>query len=158
MLDVAALVNRTAVSWIVVGDRTFPVWHAVQADRLVVVSGGGEQQLPHLPGRVGIILRAKDTGARLGPYDAEVSRVAPGTTAWQPAVDALLAARQGVPSEELVDRWKASATVWAFEIDPAQDEPHARRDAPSGAAQPIPTTATTDVPVPRHLGRLRRRH
>ncbi len=157
MLDVAATVARTAISWVVVDGRPWPVWHAVDGARIFVVSGPGEQHLPHLPETVEVILRTKDTHARRGPYPARVARIRPGVPAWEPGITALLAARQGVPDEALVDHWKAACAVWAIDLDPTADEPVVTRDEPSYAAPPQPTSATTKPRRPKHLGRLRRR-
>ncbi|GAB3586556.1 hypothetical protein [Calidifontibacter terrae] len=157
MLDVAATIARTAISWLVIDGRAWPVWHAVDGDRLFVVSGPDEQPLPHVPETVELILRTKDTHSRRGPYPARASRIRPGVTAWDPAVAALLAARQGAPGEAVVDHWKATCAVWAIDVDPNADEPVATRQDPSYAAPPLPTPATTKPRLPRHLGRLRRR-
>lgn len=157
MLDVAATVSRTAISWLVVDGRPWPVWHAVDGARIFVVSGPGEQSLPPMPTAVQVILRTKDTHARRGPYAAHVARIRPGVPAWEPAVAALLAARQGVPGEALLDHWKASCSVWAIDLDPEGEEPAVTRDEPSYAAEPLPTPATTLPRTPRHFGRLRRR-
>lgn len=157
MNDVRAALPRSAVSWLVVDDRPWPVWHAVDGERLYVISGPGEQELPPLPPQIEVILRTKDTHARVGPVPAKVFRLHPGVPAWEAAINALLAARQGVPGEAVLDRWKASASVWAIdvEVDAPLEPPHAQ--SPSGAREPWPTPATTPARLPRHLGPLRRR-
>lgn len=157
MNDVRAALPRSAVSWLVVDDRPWPVWHAVDGERLYVVSGGGEQELPTLPPQIQVILRTKDTHARVGPVPAKVFRLYPGVPAWEAAVTALLAARQGVPGEAVLDRWKASAAIWAIDVEADAPSRAPSADEPSGARAPWPTPATTDPRLPRHFGRLRRR-
>lgn len=157
MKDVRAALPRSAVSWLVVDDRPWPVWHAVDGERLYVVSGSGEQELPVLPHEIQVILRTKDTHARVGPVPAKAFRLHPGVPAWETAITALMAARQGAPGEAVLDRWKASASVSTSiaHTDAPQSPPAS--DEPSGAHQPWPTSATTNTRLPRHLGRLRRR-
>ncbi|MBC9956050.1 hypothetical protein [Yimella sp. cx-51] len=157
MTDARTVLPRSAVSWLVVGDQTWPVWHAVVDSRIYVIGGPGEQPVPELPEQLQVILRTKDTRAKVGPVPARALRLHPGVPAWQPAVDALLAARQGVPSEALLDRWKARCAVWAIDIDLDAHLPRPAPDEHSGARVAAATTATTDRWRPRHLGRPRRR-
>lgn len=157
MSDVQTVLPRSAISWLVVDGRPWPVWHAVDGSRIYVVSGPGEQPLPALPRDLEVYLRTKDTHARVGPVPATASRIMPGVTAWEPAVEKLMSARQGAPGQAVLDRWKASCSIWAIDLDSEAELPAPAADAPSGACPPQPTPATTDGWRPRHWGRLRRR-
>lgn len=158
MSEVGAVLPRSAISWLVVEGRPWPVWHAVDGSRLYVVSGPDEQQLPVLPEQIEVILRTKDTRARVGPVPASAFRLRPGVPAWEPAITALMGARQGAPGQQVLDRWKASCAVWAIDVDVDAPVPQPGATEPSGARPPEQTPATTDRWRPRHFGRLRRRH
>lgn len=156
MNDVQAALARSAVSWLVVDGRPWPAWHAVDGTRLYVVTGPGEQQLPHLPERIEVILRTKDTHAKVGPVPARALRLHPGVPAWEQAVSALMGARQGAPGQHVLDRWKASCAVWAIDVDADASLPVPTPDEPAGSRPPQPSPATTDRWRPRHLGKPHR--
>ncbi len=150
-----AVFAKSAICWLRVGERDWPVWYAPVEGMAYVVSGGGEQQLPDLPAEVRITLRAKDTREYAGRFPAMVQRVAPDDHEWEAAVGALRSARLNAPHSGAAARWAEHSTVWVVRPDFAAPEP-VTRDDPGSAAEPAPTTATTRGRMPAHLGRRSR--
>ena len=136
--------------------RDWPVWYVPAGEVAYVVSGPGEQELPELPASVQITLRSKDTREYAGRYAASTTRLRPDDEEWDYAVGALRPARLNPPDDDPVARWSSDGAVWALRPDFDAPEPVAR-DAPSGAREPAPTTATTRGRMPGHLGKRRRR-
>jgi hypothetical protein len=132
--------------------RSWPAWHVWTGDAAYVVSGPGEQPLPPLEGEVDVILRSKDTWARLVTVRAVAATVRPDDAAWAEAAGALKAKRLNAPDpDRLLERWAAANTVTRLTpTGPVLEGPDAY-DLGSGAAPPPPTPATTASWAPWHL-------
>ncbi|GGT39934.1 hypothetical protein [Streptomyces purpureus] len=127
------------------------VWHDGAAH--VVGDGPGEQPLPGLAdGSVAeVTVRSKDKGGRLVAWTASVTELAPGSEAWQAAVDELKGKRLNAPDgEAMPERWARECRVLRLEPrDAHTDHPHG-----SLAEAPLATPATTRRPIPAALPRL----
>lgn len=140
--------------------RAWPAWHVWHEGAVHVVSGQGEQQLPPLDGPVDVLIRSKDSGARLLTVPATATTLRPDDQAWQSAAAALAASRlnSATAPADLPDQWRTSALITRLTVDRPALEGPGRYDDASGAAPPPPTTATTSSWRPWHLrGRRRRR-
>lgn len=140
--------------------RAWPAWHVWHEGAVHVVSGPGEQQLPPLVGPVDVLIRSKDSGARLLTVPATATTLRPDDEAWQSAAAALAASRlnSATAPADLPDQWRSSALITRLAVDRPALEGPGRYDDHSGAAPPPPTTATTSTWRPWHLrGRKRRR-
>ncbi|MDF8265008.1 hypothetical protein [Luteipulveratus flavus] len=137
--------SKSGLLWIRTEERTWPVWHASVEGTAYVVSGPGEQPLPELPERVWLVLRSKDSRARLLTVPAAVRRIGADDAEWAAATAALRSSRlnSSVPQDRLVDHWAEHARVLALEPDVAQTEIGAAGEEESGAAPPLPTDAVT---------------
>jgi hypothetical protein len=127
------------------------VWHEGAAH--IVGDGPGEQPLPGLTdgGTAEVTVRSKDKGGRLVAWTARVSEIAPHSEAWESVVAELKGKRLNAPdAEELTDRWARECRV--LRLTP-QDEGTALPDG-SLAAAPLPSPATTRMPVPAALPHL----
>ncbi len=132
--------------------RAWPAWHVWLDGAAYVVSGPGEQELPPLAGPVDLVLRSKDTGARLLTLRATATTVTPDDPDWEPVTTALKADRLNAPDpEHLVERWAGSNTVTRLAPTGGVVEAPEAYDASSGAAAPPPTPATTSGWAPWHL-------
>ncbi|MBO1754239.1 hypothetical protein [Allobranchiibius sp. CTAmp26] len=151
-----AAFGKSAICWLEVEGRDRPVWYVPAGEVAYVVSGPGEQELPELPASVPITLRVKDTREYAGRFTASATRLRPGDEGWDDAVGALRPARLNSPDDDPVARWSQDGAVWALRPDFETPTPVAR-DAPSGAREPAPTSATTRGRMPGHLGKRRRR-
>ncbi|MFI2346850.1 hypothetical protein ACH492_07260 [Streptomyces sp. NPDC019443] len=127
------------------------VWHEGAAH--IVGDGPGEQPLPQLVngGTAEITVRSKDKGGRLIVWTAAVSELEPHSEAWESAVAELKGKRLNAPdAEQMTERWARECRVLRLEPKDAITE----HPEGSGAAAPLPTTATTRLPVPAALPRL----
>ena len=127
------------------------VWHEGAAH--IVGDGPGEQPLPQLVngGTAEITVRSKDKGGRLIVWTAAVSELEPHSEAWESAVAELKGKRLNAPdAEQMTERWARECRVLRLEPKGAITE----LAEGSGAAAPLPTTATTRRPVPAALPRL----
>ncbi|KNX36521.1 hypothetical protein [Luteipulveratus halotolerans] len=143
---VGEALSKSAMLWIRTPERTWPVWHAHSEGRAYVVCGPGEQSLPDpLPEVVELVLRAKDSRARLLTVPAMTHRVRPESPEWEPAATALQSARLNSPvaHHDLPQHWAEHARVLALVPDTAQAEVGAAGEEGSGAAPPPPSGATT---------------
>jgi len=128
-----------------------PAWHAWLDGTAYVVTGPGEQHLPALPADLAVTFKSKDTGGRLVTVPAHASVLTPDDESWEAATAALKASRLNSPAGDTVARWAAEATVYALiPSGDALEGPGSYSDG-SGAAQPVPTTATTANWHPWHL-------
>jgi hypothetical protein len=111
---IAEATRRSGVVW-VSADGTAPhlLWHLWHADALWLVGGGDEQDLPPLADRAVVVVRSKATqSGRVVEWEADVSRVEPGSQEWDEVVPLLAAERLNAPSaQDLQARWAASSTV-----------------------------------------------
>jgi hypothetical protein len=127
------------------------VWHEGAAH--IVGDGPGEQPLPQLVngGTAEITVRSKDKGGRLIVWTAAVSELEPHCEAWESAVAELKGKRLNAPdAEQMTERWARECRVLRLEPKDAITQ----LPEGSGAAAPLPTTATTRRPVPAALPRL----
>ena len=139
--------------------RAWPAWHVWHAGAVHVVSGGGEQQLPDLGERVDVLVRSKQTSARLITVPTTVHRLDPDDQAWTDAAATLATNRLNStrPAADLVVLWRSTTAIYRFEVcGPALERPD-RYDDASGAGVPAPTAATTSGWRPWHFRGRRRR-
>lgn len=127
--DLHAALTRSSVLWVTAADGTpRAAWFARAADDEQVcylIAGAGEQRLPELPDRTSVVLRRRDTRTPVGPVAARAERVPPDDPRWDPAVTALTAARQGVPTEELLQACRSEGVVWEIRLEPGEVSPPA---------------------------------
>ncbi|TWE09366.1 hypothetical protein [Rudaeicoccus suwonensis] len=116
-MDAATALAKSKIAWLVLPERTVPVWYAAAEGAAYVLSGPGEQRVPPLPATLQITLRDKDTRAAVGPLPARAITLAPHTPEWDTAVAALLAARQNTPTGDVASRWAQECTCWRIETD-----------------------------------------
>ncbi|MFW5472241.1 hypothetical protein ACOCJ5_02935 [Knoellia sp. CPCC 206450] len=130
----AEAASKSGVMWVEVPDKgthaVWFVWHDDEDPRgsgpaAYVVSGVGEQTLPHLPPEVRVILRSKDTGARLLALPATTRELEPGSPEWEAAAEVLRAERLNATGD-VVARWREAATITVL-------TPHGRPDESPGA-------------------------
>ncbi|MEU9012868.1 hypothetical protein AB0D12_24520 [Streptomyces sp. NPDC048479] len=127
------------------------VWHEGAAH--IVGDGPGEQPLPQLAagGTAEVTVRSKDKGGRLVVWTASVSELVPHSEEWEGAVAELKGKRLNAPdAEQMTERWARECRVLRLEPqDAITDLPDT-----SGAAVPLPTSATTRQPAPAALPHL----
>lgn len=126
-VDVAALAKKSSVSWILVGDEPYPMWHewvesevdGVTEGAICVVgsleAGGIEQPLPALTDgdAVWVMLRGKSDGQLAARVPVEVSVVDPGSALWEPVTTVLKAGRLNAPDlHTMVERWARECRVF----------------------------------------------
>jgi hypothetical protein len=151
-LDPAALAlvaegaTKSGVVWVRAtgSDRYRLAWHAWHAGGVLLVSGGGEQELPPLAGVVEVVVPSKDTRARLATLLTRARTLPPGTQEWSDAVAVLTAKRLNDrdPARQR-DRWaREAAVVW---LEPIRIEHSGAGDdqTPAGAVRPPQDGATT---------------
>ncbi len=139
--------------------RSWPAWHVWLDGSVLVVGGAGEQQLPALRGPVDVLVRSKESGARLITVSTSASEVTPDDEGWDAAAAALAAGRLNAPvlPAALADRWRGTAVLTRLTpAGPALERP-GRYDDASGAAAVEPAPGTTSGWRPWHLGGRRRR-
>ncbi|HEX8497133.1 MAG TPA: hypothetical protein VF661_08045 [Actinomycetales bacterium] len=139
--------------------RSWPAWHVWHEGAVHVVSGPGEQTLPELSGGVDVLVRSKESGARLITVPATAERLSPDDDRWLPAATALAASRlnSAVSPAELPAHWAGTATVTRIAAAGEALERPGAYDQASGAASPAPASGTTSTWRPWHLfGRGRR--
>ncbi|MET9510291.1 hypothetical protein ABZX62_17840 [Streptomyces flavidovirens] len=157
LLDQALVEEATKKSGLIWVRGTGParslwhVWHDGAA--YVVGDGPGEQPFPGLADGADaeVTVRSKDKGGRLVTWAAAVTEHPPGTEAWEAAVAELKGKRLNAPdAEQMTERWARECRVLRLEPQSVTT------DLPDGslAAKPLPTSATTRLPVPAALPRL----
>ncbi|MBO0774770.1 MAG: hypothetical protein J2P34_00535 [Actinobacteria bacterium] len=94
---IAEATKRAGVIWIKAGGsgRPRPAWHRWQDGAAYVLTGPGEQPLPELAdgGQVTVLVPSKESRGLLVAWQAEVSRVEPGSPSWRSVFAALAAGR-----------------------------------------------------------------
>ena len=111
---VAEATRRSGVVWVSADGRDPRlVWHLWHADALYLVGGPGEQQLPPLQDRAVVVVRSKASQSdRVVEWTADVTRVLPGTPAWDEVVPLLAAERLNAADQaDLPERWAAECVV-----------------------------------------------
>lgn len=143
---VADAASRSGIIWVRPPgtDRYRLAWHVWHEGAMLVVSGGGEQDLPPLQGVVEVVVPSKETRARSATVLARPRALAPGTAEWMLAVAALSAKRLNDrdPAGQR-DRWARSSAV--VRLEPVRIE-HAgvgSADSPAGALPPPADGSTT---------------
>lgn len=128
------------------------MWHVWHDGAVTVVAGGAEQPLPlwALPGRVvEVTIRSKDQGGRLISFLSQVELVVPGTPEWGAAAEALHAERLNLAEgDRYLQRWAAESAILRMRPLGGAVAP----DGGSGAARPLPSTATTLGRMPKMIG------
>ncbi|WP_251020391.1 hypothetical protein [Streptomyces sp. ISL-98] len=156
-LDQALVEEATKKSGLIWVQGTGParslwhVWHDGAA--YVVGDGPGEQPFPGLAdgGTAEVTVRSKDKGGRLVAWTATVTEHAAGTEEWEAAVAELKGKRLNAPdAEQMTERWGRECRV--LRLEPRE----VAGQLPDGSlsATPLPTTATTRMPMPAGLPRL----
>src|SRR3954471_21994631 len=126
-------------------------WHAGHEGAVVLVPGGGEQELPPLDGVVEVVVPSKDSRARLATVLTRARVLDPGTQEWLDAVGVLAAKRLNDrdPAGQK-DRWARSATVVRLEPVRVEHSGAGTDDTPARARRPpAPGTATGPAPGAR---------
>ena len=147
----AEAASKSSVLWIEVPDKgthaVWFVWHDDEDPRgagpaIHVVSGKGEQTLPALPDEVTVILRSKDTSARLLSLRATVRLLDPTTPEWDAAAEVLRANRLNATGDVLA-RWRDGAAIHVLSPHGIPDEAPGAYAAGSGRAPVSPARGTT---------------
>ncbi|MET7619440.1 hypothetical protein [Streptomyces sp. NPDC005408] len=147
--------KKSGLVWVRGGGPARALWHVWHDGAAHVVGDGpGEQPLPQLAdgATAEVTVRSKDKGGRLIVWTATVSELEPHSEAWESAVAELKGKRLNAPdAEQMTERWARECRVLRLEPGAASTT-----DFPddSGAAAPLPTTATTRRPAPAGLPRL----
>jgi hypothetical protein len=143
---VAEGATKSGVVWVrpTASDRHHLAWHAWHDGAVVLVLGGGEQELPPLENVVEVVVPSKDTRARLATVLTRARTLAPGTQEWSDTVAVLAAKRLNDrdPAGQR-DRWARDARVVRLEPVRVEATGVGTDDSPSGAARPPQDGATT---------------
>src|SRR3954454_13356303 len=136
---VAEGATRSGVVWVrpTASSRHHIAWHAWHDGAILLVSGGGEQELPRLDGVVEVVVPSKDSRARLATVLTRVRVLAPGTLEWADTVDVLVAQRLNArdPADQR-DRWAREAAVVRLEPVRVEHTGAGDDEAPAGAVRP----------------------
>ena len=130
------------------------LWHVWHEGAVCVVGDGpGEQPLPALVdgGSAELTVRSKDKGGRLATFPATVAELPAGSEEWEAAVAELKGKRLNAPDgEEMPGRWARECRVLRL-VPSGLVEP-----LPDGslAERPVPSPATTRMPMPAGLPKL----
>ncbi|MFF3749703.1 hypothetical protein ACFYYH_04465 [Streptomyces sp. NPDC002018] len=127
------------------------IWHEGAA--CLVGDGPVEQPLPGLAdgSTAEVTVRSKDKGGRLVTWTAAVTELPPHTEAWERAVAELKGKRlNATDADGMTERWARECRVLRL----APQDMTTELPSDSLAAVPLPTAATTRLPVPASLGRL----
>ncbi|RAO38371.1 hypothetical protein [Micromonospora saelicesensis] len=153
--------KKAAVAWVsVAGGPALALWCAPLEGALLVVSGPGEQAAPGLADatEAQVTLRG-DHGGRIVTWPARVSRLQPGTEAWDVTAPLVAAKRLNAPgpTADLVARWAADGCA-VNRLAPA-GTPLAGAELPADAQAEPPraTPAVRATRKPFRLHRVRRR-
>lgn len=143
---VAEGATRSGVVWVrpTASDRHHLAWHAWHAGAVVLVHGGGEQELPPLENVVEVVVPSKDSRARLATVLTRATTLAPGTQEWADAVAVLATKRLNDrdPAGQQ-DRWAREARVVRLEPVRIEATGAGSDDTPAGALRPPPDGSTT---------------
>jgi hypothetical protein len=149
---VAEGATKSGVVWVrpTASDRHRLAWHAWHEGAVVLVTGGGEQELPPLDGVVEVVVPSKDSRVRLATVLTRARVLAPGTQEWTDAVGVLAAKRLNDrdPADQK-DRWARAATVVRLEPVRVEHTGAGDDDTPAGAVRP-PQDGTTTGRRPWH--------
>jgi hypothetical protein len=131
-------------------DRHHLAWHAWHDGAVLIVSGGGEQELPRLEGVVEVVVPSKDSHVRLATVLTRAQVLPPGTLEWAAAVGVLAAKRlnERDPGGQM-DRWARTATIVRLQPVRVEHTGAGTDDTPAGAVRP-PADGTTTGRRPWH--------
>jgi len=158
---VAEACTRTDVVWVRPYASGVPrtdgghrlAWHVWHDGAVVVVQGGGEQDLPPPAEGMEVLVPSKDAGHRLLTLLTTTQVLLPGSDEWSAAAQALSAARLNEPDpRHQRERWASAALVVRMTPVRVLAAGPGGNGTPSGAAAPVPTPATTVNRRPWHLG------
>jgi hypothetical protein len=115
----ASAVKKGSILWLTVpqpegGDHSQPVWFVYQGDKVYVVSGPGEQQVPnlHRAEMVWVTARSKDDRSQVARVPAAVRIVPPGDPMFEKAARAGLGRRLNLPDgDAALERWKQTCVM-----------------------------------------------
>ncbi|MEO6020923.1 MAG: hypothetical protein ABIP45_11810 [Knoellia sp.] len=147
----AEAASKSSVLWVEVpGGGTHAVWFVWHDDgdprgagpAIHVVSGEGEQTLPLLPDEVTVILRSKDTSARLLRLKATARVIDPTSPAWDGAAEVLRANRLNAIGDVLA-RWREGATIHVLTPHGIPEEGPGAYAVESGRAPVSPARGAT---------------
>ena len=114
---ISTAVTRSAVLWIGAPGGPYQIaWFARSSHQdgtCLLISGGGEQELSVLPDPAEVILRQRDKRTPTGPLVADVELIGASDPRWAACIADLVAAKQGVPGDALLQRWRTDAKIWA---------------------------------------------
>ncbi|MEU4551107.1 hypothetical protein EV382_5782 [Micromonospora violae] len=153
--------KKAAVAWVsVAGGPALALWCAPLEGALLVVSGPGEQAAPGLADatEAQVTLRG-DHGGRIVTWPARVTRLQPGTEAWDVTAPLVAAKRLNAPgpTADLVARWAADGCA-VNRLAPAGTPLFgAELPADALAEPPRATPAVRATRKPFRLHRVRRR-
>ena len=113
--------RRAGVVWVGLEDRPpKAVWHVWHDHAVLVVVGGSEQDLPGASTAVRGVVVVRPRGAlsgRLADLPAAVSRLVPGSAAWETALPVLAAARlNATGTDGLAERWASESLVLRLDL------------------------------------------
>lgn len=154
--------KKAAVAWVSVdGGPALAVWCVPLEGGLYVVSGPGEQSAPGLAdaATATVTLRG-DHGGRIVTWQAEVTRLLPGSERWEANAPLVAAKRLNAPgtATELVERWSTTGCALNH-LTPAGAPVAEGRSLPDGslAETPRESPAVRQTRKPFRLHRVRRR-
>src|SRR3954453_22878365 len=157
---VAEGATRSGVVWLrpTASARYHLAWHAWHDGAVLLVSGGGEQELPPLDGVVELVVPSKDSRARLATVLTRARVLAPGTLEWAAAVGVLAAKRLNDPDPAgQRDRWARRATVVRLEPVRVEHTGAGTDETPPGVRRPAADGRHDDRPPALALARATRR-
>ena len=147
--------KKSGLVWVTTPAAVSPVWLLWHEGSAYVLSGPGEQPCQGLEpgGSATVTVRSKDKGSRLVSWEASVTSLTPGSEDWETIVPLLMGKRLNLVDGE------AAAARWAREclfhrLSPTGEVTDTPEHMPEGslAAPPLPTPATTVVPMPFTVG------
>jgi hypothetical protein len=106
--------KKAAVAWVAPEDRpAVAVWPTWLEGSLLVLQGGGEQEVPGLAEATRATVTARgDHGGRIVTWPARVAVVLPESPDWEVALPHLLTARLNLPDHAAAaQRWAQEATL-----------------------------------------------
>jgi hypothetical protein len=157
---IAETCSRGEVIWLTVPGQPRPraAWHVWHDDAICVLSGGTEQDLPALTGRIEVTARGKESLARVVTFAVHAYPLAPGSPEWLGAIAELAAHRLNARDPAgSPNRWAAASAVTVLRpIELLQDGNGTDSTGPESAA-PARGAATTLGRQPYHVGGRRAR-
>jgi hypothetical protein len=120
VLDAAEVaLKKGSICWLTIpqpkgGSATRPAWYVQQGQKLFVVKGGSEQELPNLENvrTVTISVKSKEQKAALGELTADVRVVESGSDEFERIAGLGVGTRLNLPDGEgALERWKAECTI-----------------------------------------------